>query len=319
MYQEVSLDNRLVRIYLSLLKTALRNPAPTIIGVLLLFFVTIISQLSVSVNSLSELEANQVTLYVTMPTGTTLETTDNLVAGMEEALMTIQERKDVISNIEDEEAVITIQLQEDYRKEFKRSFGEIQAEAYEMVKDAPASDISFSASSQSGSRGGGRDGGGQSGAAGFEQLMGIGEDEEYIVLKGQDFGLMVEVAEDLESYLEELDNMRSVRLSVRENQPEVHLDFNTLFMNQYNITPNQVMGELNAFQNEISSGINFRQENEEYEIMIKYNESSEEDDRTKALKSSEHSMCLTRKMKTCLSFRTSRMSILPADCGTSPG
>ncbi|MFH0759166.1 MAG: efflux RND transporter permease subunit [Bacteroidota bacterium] len=276
-YREVSLDNRLVRIYLSLLKTALRNPAPTIIGVLLLFFITIIASLAVSVDSLSELEAKQVTLYVTMPTGSTLEATDNLVAGMEEALMTIKERKDVISTMEDEEAVITILLQEEYQKKFKRSFGEIQAEAYALVKDAPVSDISFTASSaQSGARSGGGDGGGQSGSAGFEQLLGIGQDEEYIVLKGQEFTLMVEVAEDLESYIEELDHVRSARLSVRDNQPEVHLDFNTLFMNQYNITPNQVLGELGAFQNEISSGINFRQENEEYEIMIKYNDAQEE-------------------------------------------
>jgi multidrug efflux pump subunit AcrB len=92
-YQEVSINNKLVRIYLSLLKTALRNPAPTIVGVLILFFATILSTLSVSVNQLEELEANQITLYVTMPTGTTLETTDQLVAGMEEALMTIEERR----------------------------------------------------------------------------------------------------------------------------------------------------------------------------------------------------------------------------------
>ena len=93
-YQEVSLDNRLVRIYLSLLKTALRNPAPTIIGVLILFFGTILTTLSVSVNKLSELETNQINLYVTMPTGTTLDATDALVSGMEQALMEIEEYKE---------------------------------------------------------------------------------------------------------------------------------------------------------------------------------------------------------------------------------
>ena len=278
-YQEVSLNNRLIRIYLSLLKTALRNPAPTIIGVLVLFFVTILATLSVSVNQLSELETDQVILYVTMPTGTTLETTDKLVAGMEEALSGIQEKKEVISRIEEEEATVTILLQEDYRKINNRSFGEIQSEAYDMVKDMPASDISLTASTgMSGNRGNGRGGGNQAGDAGFQQLMGIGEDEEYIVMKGQDFRLLVEVAEDVQSYLEELDNISSVRLSVRENQPEVHIDFNTLLMSQYDITQSQVMGELNTFQNEISSGVNFRQDNEEYEIIIKFNDAVEGED-----------------------------------------
>ncbi len=283
-YQEVSLNNRLIRFYLSLLKTALRNPAPTIIGVIVLFFVTIISTLSVSVNQLSELESDQVVLYVTMPTGTTLETTDQLVAGMEESLSAIKEKKEIISMIDEEEATVTIMLQEDYRKLNNRSFGEIQSEAYEMVKDMPASDISLTAST--GISGGMRSGGGggdQAGASGFQQLLGIGEDEEYIVMKGQDFGLMVEVAEDVQSYLEELDNISSVRLSVRENQPEVHIDFNTLLMSQYNVTQNQVLGELNTFQNEINSGVNFRQEGEEYEIMIKYNTALNEEEEDKSM------------------------------------
>ncbi len=68
-YQKVSMDNHGVRLYLFLLKTALRNPAPTIIGVLVLFFVTILASLSVSVNTLNELETNQITVYVTMPSG----------------------------------------------------------------------------------------------------------------------------------------------------------------------------------------------------------------------------------------------------------
>ncbi len=277
-YHAVSLDNRWIRVYLSLLKTALRNPAPTIIGVLVLFFVTIITTLSVSVNQLSELETNQVNLYITMPTGTTLETTDQLVAVMEETLMKIEEREEIISKIEDEQATITIILQDDYRDINKRSFGDIQSEAYEMVKDMPASDISLTASTgMSSSRGHSRGSSNQGGAAGFQQLMGIGEDEEYIVLKGQDFRLMVEVAEDLQSYLEELDNIQQVRLSIRENQPEVHLEFNTLLMSEYGITQKQVMGELNTFQNEISSGVNFRQDNEEYEIMIKFNDESEDE------------------------------------------
>lgn len=284
-YQEVSLNNRLIRLYLSLLKTALRNPAPTIVGVLILFFVTILTTLSVSVNQLNELETDQIVLYVTMPTGTTLETTDQLVAGMEEALMSIKEKDEIVSRIEEEEATVTILLQEDYRKIDNRSFGEIQTEAYDMVKDMPASDISLTASTGISSARGAGGGGNQGGASGFQQLLGIGEDEEYIVLKGQDFTLMVEVAEDVQSYLEELDNISAARLSVRENQPEVHIDFNELLMSQYDITQNEVLSELNSFQNEISSGVSFRQGNEEYEIMIKYDdalESEEDEDKTMA-------------------------------------
>ena len=283
-YQEVSLDNKLVRIYLSMLKTALRNPAPTIIGVLILFFGTILTSLSVSVNKLSELETNQITLFVTMPTGTTLNATDALVSGMEQALMEIEEHKEVISRIEEEEATVTIILQDDYRKIANRSFGLIQSEAYEMVKDLPASDISLTASSSgAGNMRGGGGGGNMGGDAGFEKLLGIGEDEEYIVLKGQDFNLLVEVGEDLQSYMDELENISSARLSVRENQPEVHLDFNSLMMDRYDITRIGVVNELSSFTSEISSGVNFSQDNEEYEIIIKYNDVMDEEDEEKRM------------------------------------
>ncbi|MDX2431902.1 MAG: efflux RND transporter permease subunit [Bacteroides sp.] len=280
-YQKVSLDNRLIRIYLSLLKTALRNPAPTIIGVLILFFGTILTTLSISVNQLNELESDQITLYVTMPTGSTLEATDALVAGMEDALMKIDEQKEVISRIEEEEATVTIMLQEDYRKIANRSFGQLQSLAFEMVKDLPASDISLTASSGSTNMRGG--GGNQGGDAGFEKLLGIGDDEEYIVLKGQDFRLLVEVGEDLQSYLDEFDNISWAGLSVRENQPEVHLDFDAMSMNRNNISQTGVLGELNSFTSEISSGINFSQGNEEYEIIIKYNDVLDEEDSDKSM------------------------------------
>jgi len=278
-YQKVSMDNRGVRFYLFLLKFALRNPAPTIIGVLILFFVTILASLSVSVNTLNELETNQITVYVTMPSGATLETTDEEVAGIEEKLAGIEEIKDIVSTIEEEEATVTLILHDDYQDIKKRTFGAIQSDILEKVEDSPSASISLTAPASGGGFRSGGGGGNAGGSAGFQKLMGIGEDEEYLLLKGQDFSLMVEVAEALQSHIEELDNINRANLSIRDNQQEVHLDFNTLLMTDYGITFNQVMSELSSFQNEISSGVTFSQGNEEYEILIKYDESLLEDAR----------------------------------------
>jgi len=106
-------------------------------------------------------------------------------------------------------------------------------------------------------------------------------------LKGQDFNLLVEVGEDLQSYLDELDNISSARLSVRENQPEVHLDFNALMMDRYGITRNEVSSELSSFTSEISSGVSFSQDNEEYEIIIKYDDVVDEEDIDKRMEDLE--------------------------------
>jgi multidrug efflux pump subunit AcrB/ABC-type multidrug transport system ATPase subunit len=281
-YQEVSLNNRGIRFYLSLLKTAMRNPGPVIIGVVVLFFATIVISMSVSVTRLSELETDQIDLYVTMRTGATLQATDEVVARIEQVLMEVEEGKEVISGIEEEEAMVSLQLKEDYYAVNKRTFSEIQSDIMKKLEDIEVADIATSASeSGGGSRGGG--GSNAGGTSGFQRLMGIGEDEEYLVMKGQDFDLMVEVAEDIESYLEELDNIRSVRISVRENQPEVHLDLNSLLMSDYGITVSEVREELDVFQNQISSGVNFRQGDEEYEIVIRYDEDDESEDDEKTI------------------------------------
>jgi len=285
-YQKVSLDNYWIRMYLFLLKTALRNPVPTIVGVIVIFFVTILGSMSVSVNQLSELETDQIQVYVTLSTGTTLETSDAIVASIEDRMTGIEEIQDIVANIQEEEAVITLILHEDYRDIKNRSYGDVRTDvqtyALEVTDNNPSASASLTSSAMGGGSGfgGGGSGGrgaGATGAVGFQKLMGIGEDEEYLVLKGQDFSLMIEIAEALESYIEELDNIQRVGVMVRENQPEVHLDFNTLLMTDYDLTLGQVLSELSSFQSEIGSGITFRQGTEEYEVMIKYDESLAED------------------------------------------
>ncbi|HDR68734.1 MAG TPA: efflux RND transporter permease subunit, partial [Bacteroidaceae bacterium] len=105
-FRKISLDSRGVRLYLFLLKTALRNPGPTIIGGLILFFVTIMASMSVSVNHLTELETSQVRLMVTMPTGSVLEKTDEVIQSMESALADLEEKDQIISNIGADQAEV---------------------------------------------------------------------------------------------------------------------------------------------------------------------------------------------------------------------
>ena len=58
-------------------------------------------------------------------------------------------------------------------------------------------------------------------------MMGIGGQSERVVIKGQDFDQMRNVADDIEYYLDNLTTIQSVRLNVNENRPEVHLLFDT--------------------------------------------------------------------------------------------
>ncbi|WP_430971799.1 efflux RND transporter permease subunit [Sunxiuqinia rutila] len=281
-FQKLTTNNRMVQIYMLLLKSCMRNPAGTILGAVAIFFITVFASLAISVSSLQEVENDQIQLYVTMPSGSSLETTDETVSKIEEKLEEVKEKQDVLSTIEEEEAVVTVKLVEDFGKIDGRSFAEIKSSISELTRNIGSAEISFEQSS-SGGGGGGFGGGGRNMMGNFQRLLGIGSNEEKVVLKGQDFEMMQTVAEDIEYFLEELDFINRVRLNVSDNRPEVHMLFDPLLMTEYNINISQVTSELNSFSGEISTGVQFNQGVDEYEIIIRQGEEDPLEDDTRTM------------------------------------
>lgn len=263
-YEKVTTDLRMVQIYLVLLKSCMRNPAGTIIGGLVLFFLAIFISLAVSISSLQEVENKEIRLYVTMPSGSSLETTDQTVQEVEKKLEDLAEKEDVISKIEEESAVVTIKLKEDFEKIADKTFAQVKTDINDRTKGVKASSISFTQTQSTRNfQGGSRNMG-----ASFQKMMGIGSDEEKITIKGQDFKQMQAVGEDLKYFVDQLESVQSVNLSISDNRPEVHLYFNPLLMTEYNISLNNVLTEINSFSREIATNIQFKQGVDEYEIII---------------------------------------------------
>lgn len=281
-YEKVTTNNRIIQIYILLLKASMRAPAATIIGAIVLFFITIFIVLAVSINNLEEVEETRFSIYVTMPTGSTLEATDLVVAEVENRLEEVEEREDVISNIQEEEAVITVVMQDEFKKINDRSIAEIKKQVEGLMQNIAQAEISLTAPASSARfRGGG--GGGGSGMENFSRFLGIGENQERIVIKGEDFTSMKGVAEDLQYYIDNLESVRSANISVASNRPELHLHFNQLLLTQFGLNLNNIASELGSFTSEFSSGVNFKQGNEEYEIIIKEKLTDEEEEREKGI------------------------------------
>ncbi|NOR73994.1 MAG: MMPL family transporter, partial [Draconibacterium sp.] len=267
-YEKVTTNNRIIQIYILLLKASMRTPARTIVGAIVLFFLTIFIVLAVSVNNLEEVEETQFSVYVTMPTGSTLEATDLVVSNVEKRLGEIKEKKDLISKIEEEQATLTFILKEDYKDIDDRTIDEIKSEVEDEIEKVRNAEISLTPST-SGSGGGGGSSR-NSGTAGFSRFMGIGSNQESVVIKGSNFDVMKGVADDLLYYVEDLESIRRANISVANNRPEVHLYFNQLLLTEYGLNLGNITSELNSFSREFSvGGVNFKQENEEYEIIIK--------------------------------------------------
>jgi len=286
-FQIVSQKNRLLQVYTLLLKSTLRFPARTIFITVVVFAVSMFVCLAISLNVLQEVETNEFNLYITMNQGSTLESTNTVVEEVEKRLEDLEEKKDIISRIYEEEAVVTIELEEDFEKIENRDLAEIKEVIEDRVDDIRlADDISFDQPTASGSRfrGGGGGGGGGNPGGNFERMMGMGTQSERVVIKGHDFDMMRNVAEDVRYYLEDLESMNSVRLSVSENRPELHLHFDTQLMSYFDVPLTNVSSELGSFQNEFSSGLTYKQGIEEYDIVIRKNVEEDEENTIDDLK-----------------------------------
>ncbi|WP_461641107.1 efflux RND transporter permease subunit [Labilibaculum euxinus] len=265
-FQNISLHNRLVQIYLVTLKSCMRYPGRTILGALGLFFVTLLISLGLSMISTEETETKDLNLYVTLPGGTTLENTDLFIREVEQKLDSVQEKKDITSQVYEEEAVLTITLLDDYREKQNLSIPGIKKNILERLDDLPRASFSWDPPA-TGRRFGG--GGGFGGDNPFMEMLGMGSQKEKLIIKGQDFNKMLDVSEDLEYYLNQLTSIKNISVRIPAKRPEMVMELDKQIMAVYDIPVTSVLSELNSFQKEFSSGVKFKQGTEEYDIIIK--------------------------------------------------
>ncbi len=278
-FRKLSIHNRLIQAYQLFLKACMRNPATTIIGALVLFFSALLVSLTISLSSNQEIETPEFRISVIMPAGSTLAKTDAVVSEIESRLASMTEKEDIVSRIEEEQATITVNLYEDWDKKSKRTLPEIKNDISERTKNISSAEITMDGISASG--------GFTSGGSGVEEfdqgddlagLLGIGSESEKVIIKGQNFEQMRNLADDIRSYIDELETIDNVRINVQDNTPEVQLHFDMDYLLRNNFTLMNLSSSLATFGNEFTSGASFRQGTENYDIIIKY---AEEDTATR--------------------------------------
>ncbi|NCC48474.1 MAG: hypothetical protein EOM13_05425, partial [Clostridia bacterium] len=190
----------------------------------------------------------------------------------------IEEIMDVVANIQSEEAIINIVLKENFDKINGRKFADIKSDIQSRSGGIRNAEVSLTPPASSQSFRGGAGGAGSMNA--FSRFLGIGTNQEQVIIKGQDFQLMRGVAEDLRYFIDNLESVSSVNVSVGSNRPEVHLLFDQMLMTQYGVTLNNIASELGSFSREFSSGVVFKQGTEEYDVVLKEKDAPENRDKT---------------------------------------
>jgi multidrug efflux pump subunit AcrB/ABC-type multidrug transport system ATPase subunit len=260
--------NRIIQIFIALLKTCMRNPAATVLSAIAIFFVTLFISLGISLFSSKESEDTNLNVYVYMQSGTTLDKTDVIVKNIEKRLAGLKEKKDIISKVYSEEALITIALKKDFKKIRNYSVVAIKAEIDKRLDGVQAT-YSWEPMPQ-GKQFGGNEGGGFGGEGDneFAQFLGLSTSPEKILVKGQDYGQIFAQADLVRYYLSQIPSINYAVVNIPSSRPELLLNFDKPAMALYNIPANSVLSELNSFPREFTSGAVFKQENNQYDIQI---------------------------------------------------
>jgi multidrug efflux pump subunit AcrB/ABC-type multidrug transport system ATPase subunit len=273
MFKKLSIHDRLIQAYHLVLKASMKKPATTIIGSLVVFFAALLISLTLSISSTQEISTPDFRLSVTMPSGSTLEKTNAVVAEIESRLASLPEKQDIVSRIEEEQATVTVNLKEDWDKESKRSLPEIKNEISEKTKSISSAEINMDEVSTSGGFTGGGGGGSLENinpGASFMRMLGIGTETESVIISGQNFEQMKNLAFDIRTYIDALETIDNVSVNVQDNKPEVQLQFDMDYLGRNNFNLMNLSSALATFGREYSSDATFKQGNDIYDIILKY-------------------------------------------------
>jgi multidrug efflux pump subunit AcrB/ABC-type multidrug transport system ATPase subunit len=267
-FASISYRNRVIQVFMVLIKTCMRNPARTIMGAIILFFITLLISLGLSFIKTQQTENTYLNLYVYLSGGSTLDKTDKVVSDMEKRLVKIRERKDIISKVYNEEALITISLVKDYKKIRNYSVAAIKEEVFGLLKGVNAN-YSWEPMGSGRHFGNSDEGGnGLDGDDGFAQLLGIGSQTEKILIKGQDYNKLFGQADLVRHLVSQVSSVQYAYVNIPSSRPELLLHFDKSLLTLYNIPVTSILSELGSFPKEFSSGVSFKQGADNYDIQI---------------------------------------------------
>jgi multidrug efflux pump subunit AcrB/ABC-type multidrug transport system ATPase subunit len=264
--RNASIRQRVIQMYMVLVKSCFRRPMFTVMGGLVLFFVAIGLSLLVSLAGQNAVETPEMNMFVTMPQGSTLESTDVRIRKIEERVMEIPVIEKVISQVSEGDAVITVKLVEEFNDLDTISITDVRNLLSGISKNFEDVNISLE---RPPIQNGGDGGGGNSSEDDFMRMLGIGSSSERIIIKGQDFELMQAIANDMNTMVSGLQSVQQSSVNLSPERPEAHLVFDQKRMADNHITLQNVAVALNDFQPSFASGSKFVSGGEEYEITIR--------------------------------------------------
>ena len=222
---------RLMVIYTLLLKASLRHRAVVAYGVFLGFIATLVAAFFLMLEQEVIAEETQFSVYASLSDGATLEATDEVMRGIEEAVGLLSGVERYTTSVQEGQGSVTVMLLDRDERPERVSAEELKSQLEEELQAIQGGLIGFEPQASSfggGGRGGGGGGGGGgrggSGGTGGFNLQG-GAVSETALIKGYDFAVLQMIADDLSYRFEELEEIdaNSVRPDLQRSAPEIQV------------------------------------------------------------------------------------------------
>jgi len=273
-FSKMSIHDRPLQMYSTMLKTGLRKPGPTIGVAVAVLVVAFIFALSRNTGQNRQVDSDRINISITMPSGSVLDDTDEATATLEARLDSLPQKKDVISRIQEDQASITLTLQEGYNKKGGVSISNLVEQLSEELTLEGDIDVRVTP----GYGGGQQSASGLSSLTRFMSMLGVGDNTERIVVKGSDTESMRIVSNNLRYYLEQMDFVINARADNPGGRREVQLTFDPVALASYNISNSAITNAINSLNRSTSTGASFKVGADEYDIVIMEDLTEEEEE-----------------------------------------
>lgn len=249
--------------YKRLLNWSLSHRKSTVTIAILVFIVSMASILSVGAEFFPSMDQGQFTISVSLPEGSELESTNEIVTEIEGKLEKIEEIDTVVSNVGSgggfyvtdrgtNKANISVVLKDLADRE--RSTTEVVEEVRSLVKDIPGAEISVEAASS------------------ITGMVGAGGGPISISIKGDELDTLKKIGDDFKEIVESVEGTREVKTSLSEGVPEVQIQIDREKASQYGLTATQIA---TSVKGTISGRLatRYKYNGEEIDVIIKGDES----------------------------------------------
>jgi len=240
--------------YRKILNWALDHRKSTVIIALAVFVVSMASIFSLGAEFLPAMDQGQFMVNVSLPVGSELDSTNEILTEIEEKLKEIDEIQSVFTTVgsggmmggsSSSGSVTGILKPLDQRTV---STDHVVKQVRKLVKDIPGAEINVEALSNS--------------------MMGFGGSPITVEIKGDDLKTLEEISEDFKKIIGEVEGATEVKTSLSEGIPEVQIRINREKASQYGITSGQIASAVRGL---VSGTVatRYKFEGDEIDVVIK--------------------------------------------------